>query len=215
MKLPPRLAALVVKDGVSLGLLAEADRALVLALAATAIEAGREHREADMNRILEAWLDGPGAMLRTDHVELRRWLVDAGFVSRDGFGRAYVRGEAEAARAIRAARPGARRGAGRSRRRPAGDPGPRARGSAPGFRRPLIASAPAVRVERTIFRGLDQRLRRSAISRHGRMTGALRERARPRADAGPLRGRLRRDAPRLSTCRRCGADIAAPCVAFW
>ena len=28
MKLPPRLAALVVKDGVSLGLLAEADRAL-------------------------------------------------------------------------------------------------------------------------------------------------------------------------------------------
>ena len=66
MKLPPRLAALVVKDGVSLGLLAEADRALVLALAAAAIEAGREHREADMNRILEAWLEGPGAMLRTD-----------------------------------------------------------------------------------------------------------------------------------------------------
>ena len=99
MKLPPRLAALVVKDGVSLGLLAEADRAQVLALAAAAIEPGREHREADMNRILEAWLEGAGAMLRTDHVELRRWLVDAGFVSRDGFGRAYVRGEAETARA--------------------------------------------------------------------------------------------------------------------
>ena len=99
MKLSPRLAALVVKDGVSLGLLGEADRALVLALAATAIEAGREHREAEINQILEAWLAGPGAMLRTDHVELRRWLVDAGFVGRDGFGRAYVRGEAEAARA--------------------------------------------------------------------------------------------------------------------
>jgi hypothetical protein len=99
MKLPPRLAALVVKDGVSLGLLGEADRALVLALAATAIEAGREHREAEINRVLEAWLRGPGAMLRTDHVELRRWLVDAGFIGRDGFGRAYVRGEAEAARA--------------------------------------------------------------------------------------------------------------------
>ena len=99
MKLPPRLAALVVKDGVSLGLLGEADRALVLALAATAIEAGREHREAEVNRLLEAWLQGPGAMLRTDHVELRRWLVDAGFIGRDGFGRAYLRGEAEAARA--------------------------------------------------------------------------------------------------------------------
>ena len=99
MKLPPRLAALVVKDGISLGLLAEGDRALVLALAAAAIEPGRAHREADVNRVLESWLAGPGALLRTDHVELRRWLVDAGFVSRDGFGRAYVRGEAEAARA--------------------------------------------------------------------------------------------------------------------
>jgi len=99
MKLPPRLAGLVVKDGVSLGLLAEGDRALVLALAASAIEPGRAHREADVNRVLESWLAGPGALLRTDHVELRRWLVDAGFVSRDGFGRAYVRGEAEAARA--------------------------------------------------------------------------------------------------------------------
>ena len=98
MKLPPRLAALVVKDGVSLGLLGEGDRALVLALAATEIEPGRAHREADMNRILGHWLEGPGTMLRTDHVELRRWLVDAGFVSRDGFGRAYVRGDVEAAR---------------------------------------------------------------------------------------------------------------------
>src|SRR4051812_21055731 len=99
MTLPTRLASLVVKDGVSLGLLPEGDRALVLAMAAAAIEGDREHREADMNRLLQAWLEGPGAMLRTDHVELRRWLVDTGFVSRDGFGRAYLRGESEAARA--------------------------------------------------------------------------------------------------------------------
>src|SRR4051812_33907004 len=99
MNLPPRLAALVVKDGVSLGLLGDADRELVLALAAGQIEAGRDHREADINRLLEAWLAGPGTMLRTDHVELRRWLVDAGFLGRDGYGRAYARGEAEAARA--------------------------------------------------------------------------------------------------------------------
>lgn len=100
MKLPPRLAALVVKEGVSLGLLGDADRSLVLALAACALPAGRAHREADVNQLLGNWLEGPGAMLRTDHVELRRWLVDAGFVSRDGFGRAYVRAEAEAARAV-------------------------------------------------------------------------------------------------------------------
>ena len=90
MKLPPRLAARVVKDGVSLGLLGDADRSL--ALAACALPTGRAHREADVNQLLGHWLEGAGAMLRTDHVELRRWLVDAGFVSRDGFGREYVRG---------------------------------------------------------------------------------------------------------------------------
>lgn len=100
MKLPPRLAGLVVKDGVSLGLLGDGDRTLVLALAASALPAGRAQREAEVNELLGAWLEGPGAMLRTDHVELRRWLVDAGFVSRDGFGRAYVRGGAETARAV-------------------------------------------------------------------------------------------------------------------
>jgi hypothetical protein len=99
MSLAPRLATLVVKNGVSLGLLGAADRALVLALAAISLAAGRAYREAEVNDKLLIWLDGPGAMLRVDHVELRRWLVDAGFVARDGFGRAYVRGAAEAARA--------------------------------------------------------------------------------------------------------------------
>ncbi|MEP7300265.1 MAG: hypothetical protein ABI699_01960 [Caldimonas sp.] len=68
LNLPPRPAAQVVKNGVSLGLLGEADRALVLALAASSIDAGRDHREAEVNRVLPAWLAGPGAMLRTDHV---------------------------------------------------------------------------------------------------------------------------------------------------
>lgn len=100
MNMPPRLAAIVVKNGVSIGLLSEADRALVLALASSALEADRECREADVNRLLVAWLEGAGAMLRVDHVELRRWLVDAGFMTRDGFGRVYVRGPAETARAV-------------------------------------------------------------------------------------------------------------------
>lgn len=100
MNLPPRLAALVVKNGVSLGLLGEIDRAPVLALAATVLESGHEYRETEVNRLLIAWLDGVGAMLRVDHVELRRWLVDAGFMSRDGFGRVYVRGAAQTDRAV-------------------------------------------------------------------------------------------------------------------
>jgi hypothetical protein len=44
-----------------------------------------------VNDALRAWLAGPGAMLATDHVELRRWLVDLKLVERDGYGRAYRR----------------------------------------------------------------------------------------------------------------------------
>ena len=72
---------------------------VALAAAATTLPEGATMTEPEVNEALKAWLAGPGSMLDTDHVELRRWLVDAGFVSRDGFGRAYVRGEAEAARA--------------------------------------------------------------------------------------------------------------------
>jgi hypothetical protein len=97
--LPASLAALVVKNGVSLGLLDAAERDLVLALAATHISSGRAHREAEVNVALKAWLDGSGAMIAADHVELRRWLVDLGFVARDGFGREYRRGPRETERA--------------------------------------------------------------------------------------------------------------------
>ena len=95
MQLPPRLETLILKSGLALGLLSESDRALVLALAALAIEPGRTLREDEVNRRLTDWLGDLGAMLRTDHVELRRWLVDAGYVARDGWGYAYTRGPAE------------------------------------------------------------------------------------------------------------------------
>ena len=95
MQLPPRLESLVLKSGLHLGLLSEADRALVLALAACAIEPGRSLREDEVNRRLSDWLADVGAMVQTDHVELRRWLVDARYLARDGWGYAYVRGPAE------------------------------------------------------------------------------------------------------------------------
>ena len=100
LPLPLPLASLVVKDGVAIGLLGQRDRDLVLALAARALEPGQAYSESRVNDQLSAWLEGTGAMLRTDHVELRRWLVDAGYVARDGFGRAYWRGEAEASRSL-------------------------------------------------------------------------------------------------------------------
>ena len=52
-------------------------------------------REDEVNRRLSDWLADVGAMVQTDHVELRRWLVDAGYLARDGWGYAYVRGSGE------------------------------------------------------------------------------------------------------------------------
>jgi len=43
--------------------------------------------------ILRDWLDHEGSFVRTDHVELRRLLVDFGLLRRDGFGRSYWRPE--------------------------------------------------------------------------------------------------------------------------
>ena len=92
MQLPLRLEALVLKSALRIGLLSEHDRALVLALAACAIEPGRALREDEVNRRLRDWLADVGAMLQTDHVELRRWLADTGYVARDDWGHAYGRG---------------------------------------------------------------------------------------------------------------------------
>ncbi|CAG0986387.1 hypothetical protein BURK1_02027 [Burkholderiales bacterium] len=83
-----------VKQGVGLGALAGArgeEFAAVVAAASLAIPADRAIPERDVNDRLLAWLAGPGAMLATDHVELRRWLVDLGLLERDGYGREYRR----------------------------------------------------------------------------------------------------------------------------
>ena len=84
-----RLDRLAVKTGVSLGLLPAADRDAVLAWAAIHVPAASGLDERGVNAVLQAFLGGAGSMLRTDHVELRRWLVDTGWLERDGFGRAY------------------------------------------------------------------------------------------------------------------------------
>jgi len=99
VQLPTPLEALVLKSGLNIAALPGADRDLVLALAACSLEPDRAWREDEVNQKLEAWLADVGSMLRTDHVELRRWLVDMRFVRRDDWGRAYWRGRAECERA--------------------------------------------------------------------------------------------------------------------
>jgi hypothetical protein len=89
-------AQLVVKHGVRPGLLDEAERRLALGLVWAGLPESRVMTEPEINLAIKAQLAGPAAFLDVDHVELRRWLVDAGWLNRDGFGRAYCRvGECE------------------------------------------------------------------------------------------------------------------------
>jgi hypothetical protein len=97
-EVPPSLrplAQLVIKQGVALGGLPPAQQAWALALVWAGLS-GNTLDEPGINRALKAQLAGPAAFLRTDHVELRRWLVDAGWLQRDGYGRAYQRTRVDA-----------------------------------------------------------------------------------------------------------------------
>jgi hypothetical protein len=85
---------LAVKQGLLLGTLSAGRRedfVVALAAAAHAFDVDRDYDEAGVNAALKAWLAGPGSMFVTDHVELRRWLVDVGLLERDGYGRRYRR----------------------------------------------------------------------------------------------------------------------------
>lgn len=86
-----RVARLVVKDGVTLGNLGEADRSLALAWVWAGLPAGMVSDEPGVNVQLKHALQGAARCLDVDHVELRRWLVDGGWLARDGYGRSYQR----------------------------------------------------------------------------------------------------------------------------
>ena len=90
-----RYAKLAVRRGIALGALRSGnarDFAIVLAAAAQPFQPGRVFTEREVNDMLRTFLAGAGAMLATDHVELRRWLIDFRLLERDGFGRAYAAG---------------------------------------------------------------------------------------------------------------------------
>jgi hypothetical protein len=93
-----RYTKLAVRHGLSLGALRSGnarDFAIVLAAAAQPFPPGRVFTEREVNELLRSFLAEAGAMLATDHVELRRWLVDLRLLQRDGFGRAYSAGTPE------------------------------------------------------------------------------------------------------------------------
>lgn len=153
-----RLSAMVVKTGVGLGQMSDADRQLALALPAWRLSTGHVAAEAHVNELLRASLGAESAFLRTDHVELRRWLVDTGWWQRDGYGRAYTRPAATElpyplraiAEALEVVEPAAwamqqvdsYRSAQRKRRARWSDPAERAQGAQAGQPGPAYDTAP-------------------------------------------------------------------------
>ena len=90
-----RYAALALRRDVSLGVLLSThprDFGVLLSAAAQGFPKGREFSEREVNDLLRAFLGDAGSMLATDHVELRRWLVDFHVLDRDGYGRVYTAG---------------------------------------------------------------------------------------------------------------------------
>ena len=85
------LAILVVKDGLAIGGLNDRQRNLALGLACRYVPAETALRESDVNAALKSALAQACRFMAVDHVELRRWLVDTGWLVRDGFGREYRR----------------------------------------------------------------------------------------------------------------------------
>lgn len=90
-----RVGELAARQGLHLGSLREReprDLELLLASAALFLPPGQLLTEKEANAHLEDFLATTGAMLDTDHVELRRWLADLGFLHRSDFGTDYRRG---------------------------------------------------------------------------------------------------------------------------
>jgi hypothetical protein len=83
------LSTLVLKDHVALGGLGDAERLLALALVHATLPPDARLSEREINEALKKALAGAACWLSTDHVELRRWLVDTGWLTRDGFGHQY------------------------------------------------------------------------------------------------------------------------------
>jgi tRNA(adenine34) deaminase len=90
-----RMAQLALRHGVHLSTLQQKDGRdleMFFAGAALAFPPDGSLSEHDANEILKRFLTSAGVMVSTDHVELRRWMVDTGFLQRSDFGTDYRRG---------------------------------------------------------------------------------------------------------------------------
>ncbi|MBN2566315.1 MAG: DUF2087 domain-containing protein [Candidatus Eisenbacteria bacterium] len=65
------------------------DRNILLRGVVLVLGHGRTYTEPALNDALESWLEAVGPAVRIDHVSLRRYLIDEGYVTRDAAGREY------------------------------------------------------------------------------------------------------------------------------
>jgi tRNA(adenine34) deaminase len=89
------MAQLAVRHGVHLSTLQQktgGDLELLFASASLAFPADKSLTEREANDILQRFLATAGVMVATDHVELRRWMVDLGYLRRSDYGTDYRRG---------------------------------------------------------------------------------------------------------------------------
>jgi tRNA(adenine34) deaminase len=90
-----RMSQLALRQGVHLSTLQQKDGRdleMLFASAALAFPVDTLLNEQDANEILKRFLASAGMMVSTDHVELRRWMVDTGFLQRSDYGTDYRRG---------------------------------------------------------------------------------------------------------------------------
>src|SRR6185436_19542469 len=80
-----RLRALALREGMTFSTFAtlrRSDRTVLLTTIVRCFDPEAVYRERDVNEILKQWLASAGAMVETDHVNMRRWLVDTNVLVR-------------------------------------------------------------------------------------------------------------------------------------
>ncbi|MBD3337451.1 MAG: DUF2087 domain-containing protein [Candidatus Eisenbacteria bacterium] len=84
-----RLTALCVRSTVHTFPRRRSDRAILLKSIAQRLDAARGSTEGEVNAAIQDWLQTIAPALETDHVSLRRYLVDEGFLERSADGATY------------------------------------------------------------------------------------------------------------------------------
>ena len=84
-----RLAALCLRGGGQGFPRKHRDQHILFKSVTLMLETQRDYTEGELNEYLATWLSQVGRTVEIDHVSLRRYLVDAGYLTRDTAGRSY------------------------------------------------------------------------------------------------------------------------------